>query len=113
MGEQVLGMCGVDCAACPAFHASERLSMPERQKIADQWSKEYNGSFAAADVDCVGCAVTAGVHVSYCGMCQIRACAQEKALSTCAACGQYGCGKLEEFHKNAPQARENLARLRA
>jgi hypothetical protein len=113
MEKNLYAMCGLDCAACPAFKASERLSMPERQKIADQWSKEFNGSFTAADIDCVGCPVTAGAHVGYCAMCQIRACALEKAVSTCAACGQFGCDKLEGFLKNAPQARENLARLRA
>lgn len=113
MEKMVYAFCGVDCGACPAFHASERLAMAERQKIAEQWSKQYNGSFTAADVDCVGCAPRDGVHVGYCAMCPIRACAVEKAVASCALCDQFGCEKLEGFLKNSPNARENLAKLRA
>jgi hypothetical protein len=37
MEKNLFGFCGVDCPACPAFHAS--------------------------DVDCVGCIVKEGAHV--------------------------------------------------
>jgi hypothetical protein len=108
-----IAVCGLDCAACPAFHASEKLSIAERQKIADQWSKEYNGSFKATDIDCVGCTTKDGVHIGYCSACQIRLCGQEKGYASCAQCPQFSCEKLEGFFKNAPQARDNLAKLRA
>jgi hypothetical protein len=112
MNNRLFAYCGLDCAACPAFHASEKLSMEEREKVADQWSKEFNHSFKAADIDCVGCQVKKGAHVGYCSMCQIRSCAEGRGLASCAACPDFGCQKLEEFLKAAPQARENLAALR-
>jgi hypothetical protein len=113
MEKTLYAFCGLDCTGCPAFHASERLSMAERQKIADQWAKDFNAAIKATDIDCVGCTSRDGVHVGYCSMCAIRACALEKAVATCAQCGQFGCEKLEGFLKNAPVARENLAKLRA
>jgi hypothetical protein len=113
MGKQLFAFCGLDCAACPAFNASKRLSMEERQKVADQWKKEFNTDLKATDIDCVGCPVKEGVHVGYCSMCQIRSCAEGRGLTTCAKCPDFGCEKLEGFLKSAPQARENLAALRA
>jgi hypothetical protein len=111
--DQVIAFCGLDCAACPAFHASERLSMEERQKTADKWSKDFNHNFAATDIDCVGCTPKDGVHIGYCSMCEIRLCALGKNLATCASCPEFACAKLEGFFKGAPQAKENLMKLRA
>jgi hypothetical protein len=112
MSEKRLGFCGLDCNACPAYHAAERLTTAERQKTAEVWSKQYNVPMAAEDIDCVGCSLPEGRHVGYCAVCQIRLCALEKKVSTCAACSDYGCEKLEGFIKNIPDAKANLAALR-
>ncbi len=113
MEKKLLAYCGLDCSACPALNASEKLSIEERQKVADQWSKQFGAGFKAVDIDCVGCTVKKGVHVGYCSMCQIRSCAEGRGLTTCAKCPDFGCEKLEGFFKSAPQARENLTALRA
>jgi hypothetical protein len=113
MVEKMIAFCGLDCAACPAFHASERRSMTERQKTADQWSKDYNFAFKAADIDCVGCTLTEGKQIGNCAVCGIRLCGLEKKVSTCAACPDFGCEKLESMIKNIPAARANLLALRA
>jgi len=112
MPERVIAYCGLDCGACPAFHASEKLSMAEREKIAQKWSQDFKSDFKATDIDCVGCSIPNGVHVGYCAMCKIRACAQERKLTTCAACPDFACQELEGFLKMAPQAKENLMALR-
>ncbi len=113
MAEVLIASCGLDCAACPAFHASHRLSTEERQKVADQWSKEYNFQFKAADIDCVGCTVKDGVHIGNCAVCGFRTCAFGKGYTTCAECADFPCQKLADFFKSAPQARPTLEKLRA
>jgi len=113
MGKKMIAYCGLDCAACPALFASQKLSMDERQKIADKWSKEFNNPFKATDIDCVGCTASEGVHVGYCAMCGIRRCGIEKGVSNCAGCADFGCAQLEGFLKNVPVAKENLLALRA
>ena len=113
MPEKMIAFCGLDCAACPAFFASTRLSLEERQKVADQWSKEFNASIRAVDVDCVGCTASEGVHVGHCGVCEMRKCGLEKGLSTCAICPDFACAKLEGFFKAVPAAKANLMELRA
>lgn len=107
-----IAYCGLDCAACPAFHAAERLTVEERQAVADKWNVEFGGSHTVADIDCIGC-THEGKHAPYCaGMCDIRNCAVERAVSTCAACPEYGCEKLTAFLANVPEARTNLESLR-
>jgi hypothetical protein len=112
MTNKMIAFCGLDCAACPAYLAAERLSMDERQKIADQWVKEFNAQVSAADIDCVGCMVKDGTHIGHCSECAIRLCGLERGLANCAVCSDYGCDKLEGFLKNVPHARTNLEALR-
>ena len=103
-----LAYCGLDCAACPAYHAAERLTMDQRQAVADRWSADFGGQFTAAEIDCVGCTVAEGPHPSYCAMCEIRACAMPRSIATCAECPDYGCDKLAGFLAQAPEAKANL-----
>ena len=102
-----IAYCGLDCAACPAFHATERLSAEERQAVADKWNVEFGGNHTLADIDCVGCGHE-GHQSSYCAQCEIRLCATGKAVATCAECADYGCDKLAGFLAGAPEARSNL-----
>ncbi len=107
-----IAYCGLDCAACPAFHAAERLTVEQRREVADRWSKDFGGSFTAADIDCVGCNVAGGPKVAYCASCEIRLCGVGKGYSTCAECPDYACDKLTAFFKETPDARTNLETLR-
>jgi hypothetical protein len=102
-----IAYCGLDCAACPAFHAAERLTTEERQGVADKWNVEYGGTHTVEDIDCVGCAHE-GHHAPYCSMCEIRLCAAAKAVATCAECADYGCARLAGFQANVPEAKANL-----
>ena len=108
-----IAYCGLDCGACPAFHAVERLTEAERQAVADKWNVEFGGSHTAADIDCVGCTHD-GRHAPYCESgCDIRKCASEKALATCAECADYGCATLARFLSDVPDARANLEARRS
>jgi hypothetical protein len=106
-----IAYCGLDCGACPAFHAVERLTVEERQAVADKWNVEFGGTHAVADIDCVGCAHE-GHHAPYCLECEIRKCGAERAVATCAECADYGCDKLAGFLANVPDAKANLEALR-
>jgi hypothetical protein len=112
MADRVIAFCGLDCAACPAFHAEEKLSMEERAKVAAQWSKEFKVEIKAADIDCVGCNVKEGAHIAHCSMCQMRLCGMGRGYATCAECPEFACKKLEEFMQMVPVARPNLEALR-
>jgi len=103
-----IAYCGLDCSACPAYHAAERLTMAERQVVADKWTIEFGGEFKAEEIDCVGC-THEGRHIPHCeSQCEIRKCGIEKAVATCAECIDYGCDKLAGFLANVPEATANL-----
>ena len=102
-----IAYCGLDCGACPAFHAVERLTVVERQAVADKWNGEFGGSHTVDDIDCVGC-THEGKHAPYCMECEIRKCGAGKAVETCAECAEYGCEKLASFLANVPDAKANL-----
>jgi hypothetical protein len=103
-----LAYCGLDCAACPAFHAAERITLVERQAVADKWNVDFGGSHTAADIDCVGC-THHGRHAPYCESgCEIRNCAVQKSVATCAECADFGCVKLAAFLAGVPEAKANL-----
>jgi hypothetical protein len=107
-----LAYCGLDCAACPAFHAAERLTMDERRAVADKWNVEFGGSHTAADIDCLGC-THEGRHAPHCETgCEIRRCGAGKDVATCAECTDYVCLQLSAFLTNVPEARANLEALR-
>jgi len=102
-----IAYCGLDCGACPAFHAVERLTVEERQAVADKWNVEYGGEHKVEDIDCVGC-THEGKHAPYCSVCEIRLCGIDKAVATCAECADYGCATLTGFLANVPDALANL-----
>ncbi|HEX7491473.1 MAG TPA: DUF3795 domain-containing protein [Candidatus Limnocylindrales bacterium] len=102
-----IAYCGLDCAACPAFHAVERLTVGERQAVADKWNGEFGGTHTLADIDCLGC-THEGRHAPYCSECEIRKCGAEKAVATCAECSDFNCARLSGFLANVPEARSNL-----
>jgi hypothetical protein len=108
-----IAYCGLDCGACPAYHAVERLTVDERQAVANEWNATYGGSHTVADIDCAGCQHD-GRHAPHCeSMCEIRICAREQAVETCAECAAYACGRLTDFFGMAPEAKPNLEARRA
>ena len=111
--QKMIAFCGLDCAECPAFHASTRLTMEERQSVADRWAKEFGAKITATEVDCVGCTAREGVHVGQCAVCEMRVCGLAKGLATCADCPEFACAKLEGFFAAVPAAKSNLMGQRA
>jgi hypothetical protein len=109
--------CGLDCGTCPAFHAAERLTIEERQAVADEWNIEFAGRFGkihtVASIDCVGC-THEGPHAPVCeSRCDIRKCGIAKEVATCAECAGYACATLAGFLDYFPEAKTNLEARRA
>ena len=65
-----------------------------------------------ADINCDGCQSDGPRLFNYCASCEIRKCAREKKVSTCAACPEYSCQKLDAFLAQVPEARKVLEELR-
>ena len=107
-----MAFCGIDCLKCPAFIAHQSNDDELRKKTAQEWAKMFDYAFKPEEINCVGCTVGEGVHIGYCGMCEIRACAQKKNVKHCGECTEYGCERLTKFLANVPEAKANLEAAR-
>ena len=84
--DTMIAFCGLDCAACPAYQATQANDQDWLERITTQWRVEFNApDMTAASILCDGCAATTGRLSGYCGMCEVRASALERASPTPAA----------------------------
>ncbi len=109
---KTLAMCGLDCAACPAYVAYKTNDQALREKTAAEWSKQFNVPMKAADINCVGCLKTKGPQIQHCAECEIRKCGLARKVRNCALCADYPCEKINGFIANVPPAKANLEEVR-
>ncbi len=109
---KTLAMCGLDCAACPAFIARKTDDQALRVKTAAEWSKQFNVALKPEDINCVGCLKVKGVHIGHCAECEIRKCGLARKVANCALCDDYPCEKIATFIANVPPAKANLEEVR-
>ena len=105
-------ICGINCDVCPAFEATRDNDDAKRRATAEQWSKAYGSEIKPENINCRGCLNTEGTIFGYCQICDIRKCGMTKGLKNCAACEEFACARLTKFFGMAPQAKENLERIR-
>jgi len=110
--EKMIAYCGLVCTECPAYLATQKDDTDALQKVAKQWSKQFNKSFAPEDCICDGCIASTNRHSSYCHECKIRACGIKKSVRNCAHCSDYACQELEKFFGIAPEAKASLEKIR-
>jgi hypothetical protein len=112
MGD-LIACCGLNCANCEAYLATQAKDEIWKEQIAEKWRQEYNApSITVAAVACNGCNATEGPWCGHCAECNFRACAQGKGLTNCSACADYPCEELSGFLELVPVARENLEHYR-
>jgi hypothetical protein len=101
--DETLGYCGLYCAGCSTYQATESGRGIEYEP----------GRFTT----CQGCN-SAELSI-WCADCSIKDCAREKAVRVCAECGDYPCDKLDAFiadprypyHRDVPAAMARLAEI--
>jgi hypothetical protein len=112
-GAKTLAMCGLDCAACPAFVAYKTNDQAVRVKTAAEWSRQFRVQFNPEDINCVGCLKTKGVLFRHCRECEVRQCGLARKVENCALCPEYSsCEKIGKFIANVPPAKANLEEVR-
>ena len=110
---EMIAFCGLDCARCDGYLATQADDDGKRAEVAATWSALYHADIKAEQINCDGCS-SDGRRFFYCAdLCELRKCAVEKGVENCAACDEYACKKLEAFFQMAPQAHAALEALRA
>jgi hypothetical protein len=111
---KMIAVCGLDCAACEAYLATQAGDEAAKEKVAAKWRVEYNSpDIDAKSITCDGCLATSGRLCSHCLECAPRLCAVDRGLATCAHCPDYGCEKISGLLKYMPQAKATLDGIRS
>jgi hypothetical protein len=105
------GSCGLICSECPAYLSNLNNDEELREKTAVEWSAMYGAEIPAAAIDCTGCREV-GAKIGHCSECDVRLCAIQKDVATCADCADYACETLNKFFEFVPEVKENLDTLR-
>jgi hypothetical protein len=111
---QLIAFCGLDCAKCEAYIATEASDDAAKERIVAKWRTEFNSpDIPLAAATCDGCVTVGGRLGGYCLQCPIRACGIARQVANCAYCDEYNaCGKLADFFKSVPDARARLDGIR-
>ena len=111
-GNDMLAYCGIDCGKCGAYIATQKDDDNLRAETAKKWSEEFKIEVKPQNINCDGCPSNSKRIFSYCSMCDIRKCARDKKLKTCASCPEYSCDKLDKLLIQNAEARKALEGLR-
>jgi hypothetical protein len=104
----LIAYCGLDCAECNAYIATQNNDQSLREKTAAEWSKSFNFTFTPEMINCTGCK-GGGVQVGNCSQCEIRKCASAKNVVNCGACGEFAaCKTINDFIAQVPDVKNNL-----
>jgi hypothetical protein len=110
--DRILGACGLECSACPAYLATQANDTAKIEEIAHQWSTQYGADIKAEHVWCDGCLTEGERKCGHCAECEIRTCVMGRGLATCAECGDYPCRTISGFLEMVPHAKKMLDALR-
>jgi hypothetical protein len=110
--KKMIAKCGLVCSECPAYIATQKNDDALRAETAKKWSEMFKADIKAIDINCDGCQSESTRIFSYCQTCEIRKCARDKQVATCANCSEYSCAKLDKFLADVPEARKVLEGLR-
>ncbi|MCL2066945.1 MAG: DUF3795 domain-containing protein [Treponema sp.] len=106
--EKLIAYCGLDCAECAAYKATQNNDQALREKTAAEWSQAHGFNFTPDMINCTSCRGT-GVKIGHCTACEIRKCASEKNLINCGTCGDYKtCKTINDFISQVPGVANNL-----
>ena len=116
--DEVLSYCGLICSTCPIYLVTREKNKEEqirkRIEIARLCREQYGLEYQLVDItDCDGCRTKNGKLFSGCMGCNIRHCAKQKAVESCAFCKEYICDKLESFFIKDPDAKKRLDQIRS
>ena len=109
--DKIIAPCGIDCTQCDAYISTQTGNLELKQKLADNYVKQFNKQIPLEDLDCDGCP-SEGKHIGFCAQCSIRSCAFGKGYATCAECNDFPCDKGSFIWTKNSKSKATLEELR-
>lgn len=115
--ETGMAYCGLLCDSCSIHLATleqdESRQRAMRKAIAGQIREHYGMDVQPEDItDCDGCRADTGRIYSGCVNCEIKKCARQKHLESCAFCSDFACDRLKDLFTLDPDALSRLEEIR-
>ena len=112
MTDPMIVYCGLNCSECPALIAYKTDDEALRKETVKKWATPDN-PVSVEDINCTGCKSTEPPIHSFCSRCEVRSCAIEHEVETCAHCPDYSCEKLDKIVELVgDEARNRLEKIR-
>ncbi len=113
--ERIIAVCGLDCATCAGYLATQANDEAWKERVAAEWREAYSAPrIDASYVTCDGCLAFDGRLGGHCAECEIRACGVERGLANCAHCPEYtSCPKLAGFIEFVPHVKATLDEIKS
>ncbi|UCD57076.1 MAG: DUF3795 domain-containing protein [Candidatus Hydrogenedentota bacterium] len=89
VNRELLAPCGLYCGVCGIYIAHRDQNMKFKERLAPVYG------VGVGDVQCRGCC--SEETFTYCKVCPIKSCTQEKGYEGCHQCPDFPCSIIEEF----------------
>jgi len=99
--------CGMNCAECPVFQATQKQDRAHQIWLAAEYSTE-SAWYAPSDMTCQGCHSQHRLESKMCQACSLRACASGRVRQTCAECPDFPCSLIDRYVSVDTDARSQL-----
>jgi hypothetical protein len=106
----MIGYCGLVCTNCSCYTATQNQDIDALKELAVKFKQDYDIEISWEQCQCTGCK-SEGVQIGYCGICDIRSCARNLGVETCAHCDQYGCDMITAFLEKSSEAKSTLENI--
>ena len=115
---ELITYCGLTCQGCPIYWATRENDPATKQKmrvaIARLGKEHYGVDMQPEEItDCDGCTTENGRLYSGCKSCEIRTCARQRKVESCAHCPDYACEKLQKSFVAEPSSKIKLEVIRS
>jgi len=95
---RLIAFCGIDCADCTAYLATQADDRAALERVAALWREAFDtAEIGVAEITCDGCPTSAGRLSGFCSRCRIRQCGVERGIANCGHCPDYPCEQLTDF----------------
>jgi hypothetical protein len=108
----MIAYCGLDCSKCDAYLATQENNKEKLKEVAEKWSKQFNHDIKPEHVVCDGCKENKRQCIHCTNTCNIRKCNINKGLNSCIECSDFACKDIQFVLDNAPEAKDNLEKLK-
>ncbi|MEN8127733.1 MAG: DUF3795 domain-containing protein [Planctomycetota bacterium] len=110
--KKLIAPCGLYCGNCNDYIAHIKNDDDLKKKVATAINKQLNINISSEQVGCEGCWGT--LHTEYSSNldCEVRCCAEQRNILSCALCENFPCEKLQNHFKGDNKKKINLDRIR-